>query len=73
MLYKKIQDGQITKSHEEYDKLIEQLSKSSEVSMTIEELKYCIEYLKNQKLREKFHNPYLKRSSSSHDSIEENI
>jgi hypothetical protein len=71
VILKKIKDGVVKKSTPEYDKLIESLSKIS--GLTVIDIENCLEISKQQKYAEKFQNPYLKRSSSSQESIEENI
>ncbi|CDW84788.1 UNKNOWN [Stylonychia lemnae] len=71
VIFKKIKDGIVIKNTPEYDKLIESLSKISGLAPI--DIENCFEISKQQIYAEKFQNPYLKRSSSSQESIEENI
>lgn len=72
ILYKKIKDGIITKSTEEYEKIIDNLGKMS--GLTREETLECIQRLNSHKISvNRFCNPYFKKSNSSNETIEENI
>lgn len=74
MLYKKIKEGLVTKSHEEYEKIIESLSKMS--GLTKDDAEECIRRLSSFKVpfnNDRFCNSYIKKSHSSVESIEENI
>ncbi len=72
MMYKKIKDGIITKNNsDEYGRIIDNLGKLSGLSK--EQTEDCIKLLNSNQGSERFHNPYLKKSNSSNESIEENI
>jgi hypothetical protein len=71
MMYKKIKDGIVSKSSESYTKIVENLGKIC--GLTKEQTEDCIKKLNSNNGSERFHNPYLKKSNSSNESIEENI
>lgn len=70
-LFGKIKDGVVKKNTEEYDKIIDNLSKIS--GLSIQDVEICIDITRQRRMTERFHNPYNKISSSSQDTIEEHI
>ena len=73
-MYKKIKDGDITQRSESYEKVVENLGRMS--GLTKDQAEDCIKKLSSGYYSgsERFHNPYLKKSNSSNESIiEEHI
>ena len=71
-IFRRLKEGFVRRESKEYERLLDSLVKMSGLSH--EETEACIEHSRKKGLREKFQNPYLKKSSSSYGSvIEENI